>query len=86
MAGWGEVAGLSMKDIALILIGKYGSERTKGLLSQSLYGMAVIGVYKTLYPQFIQPLVSQLPFSPPSNPGHNPPPIPIQYYPPAEFR
>lgn len=58
----GEVFGVTFKDIALIFLGKWGSERVGGDLSTALKGMAVIALYKSVYPKFVQPLISGLKF------------------------
>lgn len=63
LAGFGQSiggTGLTLKDIALILIGKYGADRTSGMFSTALTGMAVIGIYKVVYPMLIQPIVGGL--------------------------
>lgn len=78
--------GMALKDVALILLGKYGAGKTKGMMSQALEGMAVIGIYKVVYPQFIEPLIGGI--VPKSNPGHNPGnpvPKPMTRYPTAPF-
>jgi len=54
----GEVFGLTFKDIALILLGAYGADRTTGDLSTALRGMAVIQLYKTVYPRFVEPMIA----------------------------
>jgi len=58
LSGYGAIAGMSVKDVALILLAQYGARKTKGMIKTSLDGMGIIGVYKVLYPQFIAPIVS----------------------------
>jgi hypothetical protein len=58
LGGLGAIAGISLKDIALILLGKYLADRMAGDWKNVFQGMALIGLYKVVYPQFVRPLVS----------------------------
>jgi len=56
-----EALGMSIKDILLVYLGVWGAKSTyakKAWQKQSLQGMATIGVYKTLYPQFLEPTIT----------------------------
>jgi len=55
-----ESLGISIKDIALIYLGIYASKNyaKKAWQKQSLEGMAVISVYKTVYPKWLEPTVA----------------------------
>ena len=55
-----ESLGMSIKDIALVYLSVYGSKTyaKKAWQKQSLEGAAVIAVYKTLYPKFLEPTVT----------------------------
>ena len=57
-----ESLGVSIKDLALIYLGVYASKNhaKKTWQKQSLEGMSIIAVYKTLYPRFLEPMVHQL--------------------------
>lgn len=80
----GQIAGMSLKDIVLILLGKYGADRVSGDWKTALNGMATIGIYKVVYPQFVQPIVKGIvpststSHSSGSNP--NPSPRPVYVY------
>ena len=54
------VAGITLKDIALILLTKYGADRTGGMLSLALRGATIIGLYRIVYEQFIARSVAQV--------------------------
>jgi len=55
-----ESLGMSLKDIALVYLGVYASKNyaKKAYQKQALEGMAVIAVYKTLYPKFLEPTIT----------------------------
>ena len=57
-----ESLGLSIKDIALIYLGVYGSKNwaKESYQKQALEGMAIIAVYKTVYPRWLEPTVAGL--------------------------
>jgi len=57
-----EALGISIKDIALIYLSIYASKNyaKKAWQKQSLEGMAVISVYKTIYPRHLEPMVAGL--------------------------
>jgi len=57
-----EALGISIKDIALIYLGVYGSKNyaKKAWQKQSLEGMSVIAVYKTIYPKHLEPMIAGL--------------------------
>jgi hypothetical protein len=56
--GLGTIAGLSLKDILLILLNKYLAEKTSGTWRSVFQGATVIGLYKVVYQQFVKPIVS----------------------------
>jgi hypothetical protein len=58
LGGLGAVAGISLKDIGLILLGKYLADRTTGDWKNVFQGMTLIGLYKVVYPQFVRPLIT----------------------------
>ena len=55
-----ESIGLSIKDLVLIYLGVYASKNhaTKAWQKQALEGMSTIAVYKTLYPKFLEPTIT----------------------------
>lgn len=55
-----EALGMSIKDIALIYLGIYASKNyaKKAWQKQALEGMSIIAVYKTLYPNFLEPTIT----------------------------
>lgn len=55
-----ESLGISIKDIALIYLGVYASKTwaTKAWQKDAALGMAIISVYKTVYPRWLEPTVS----------------------------
>lgn len=57
-----ESLGLSIKDIALIYLGVYGSKNwaKESYQKQALEGMSIIAVYKTVYPRWLEPTVAGL--------------------------
>jgi hypothetical protein len=61
MLGTGALAGtaITLKDVATILLCKYGADKTSGMLQTALKGAVVIGIYKVVYPQFIEPIISR---------------------------
>lgn len=75
-----EALGLSVKDIVLVYLGVHASKNwaKPAWQKQALEGMSVIAVYKTLYPKFIEPMISQWIGGSSGNPGNpgipNPPP------------
>ncbi len=54
------IAGMQLSDIALILLGKFGADKTKGMMSTALKGMAIIGVYDALYTNFLSGMIGNL--------------------------
>ncbi len=57
-----EALGMSIKDIALIYLGVYASKNyaKKAWMKQAFEGMSTIAVYKTIYPNFLEPIVNNL--------------------------
>jgi len=55
-----ESLGMSVKDIALVYLSVYASKTwaKKAWQKQSLEGAAVIAVYKTIYPKFLEPTIT----------------------------
>ncbi len=55
-----ESLGLTMKDLALIYLGVHASKNwaKKPWQKDAAQGMAIIAIYKTLYPRFLEPTVS----------------------------
>jgi len=55
-----ESLGLTMKDLAMIYIGVYGAKNyaKKPWQKDAFTGMAIISVYKTLYPRFLEPTIA----------------------------
>jgi hypothetical protein len=49
--------GITLKDVATILLSKFAADKTSGMLSTAFKGAVVIGIYKVVYPQFIEPLI-----------------------------
>ncbi len=56
-----ESLGMSLKDIALVYLGIYASKTyaKKAWQKQALEGMSTIAVYKTLYPKFLEPTITE---------------------------
>ena len=48
---------ITLKDIATILLSKLAADRTSGMLQTAFKGAVVIGIYKVVYPQFVEPLI-----------------------------
>jgi len=56
--GLGTIAGISLKDVILILLNKYLAEKTSGTWRSVFQGATVIGLYKVVYQQFVKPIIS----------------------------
>ena len=69
LGGYPLAAGITLKDVALILLTKYGADRTRGMLSEALKGATVIGLYRIIYERFVSPSVSSMVASIPGSIG-----------------
>jgi len=58
----GQIAGMSMKDLLLIIGSGWYSDKVTGDFKTLLQGMCMIGLYKVIYPQFISPMIAGLGF------------------------
>jgi len=58
LLGLGTIAGISLKDILLILLNKHLAEKTSGTWRSVFQGATVIGLYKVVYQQFVKPVIS----------------------------
>jgi len=52
------IAGVQLKDIASIFLFKYLADRTSGVWKTVLQGAAMIALYKSVYANFVKPMLS----------------------------